>query len=57
MEKRDAKIQFPRMGNGTGARINLSIPLLKKIGFDKENRDVEVIYNEVEKTIIIQKKK
>ncbi len=57
MEKRQAKIQFPRMGNGTGARINLSIPLLKELDFTKDNRDVEVIYDKENQKIIIQKRK
>lgn len=57
MEKRNAKIQFPRMGNGTGARLNLSIPLLKELGFDKDTRDVEVVYNKEKQQIIIQKRK
>lgn len=57
MEKREALIQFPKMGNGKGARINLSIPLLKKIGFNQENREVEIIYDEENQKIIIQKRK
>lgn len=57
MEKRNAKIQFPRMGNGTGARLNLSIPLLKELGFDKDTRDVEVVYDKEKQQIIIQKRK
>ena len=55
MEKRKAKIQFPKMGTGTGARINLSIPLLKELGFDKENREVEIVYDKDKKTVTIQK--
>lgn len=57
MEKRNAKIQFPRMGNGTGARLNLSIPLLKELGFGKDTRDVEVVYDKEKQQIIIQKRK
>ena len=57
MEKREALIQFPKMGNGTGARINLSVPLLKKIGFSQEEREVEVLYDEENQKIIIQKRK
>ena len=41
MEKREALIQFPKMGNGTGARINLSVPLLKKIGFSQEEEKLK----------------
>ncbi len=57
MEKREALIQFPKMGNGTGARINLSVPLLKKIGFSQEEREVEVLYDEENQRVIIQKRK
>lgn len=57
MEKRKVLIQFPKMGNGKGARINLSIPLLKKIGFNSENREAEILYDEENQKIIIQKRK
>lgn len=56
MEKRDAKITFSKAGNGMGAKIILSIPLLKKLGITPEEREVEVIYNEEEKTVLIKKK-
>lgn len=56
MEKRDAKITFSKAGNGTGAKIILSIPLLKKLGITPEEREVEVTYNEDDKTILIKKK-
>ncbi len=56
LEKRDAKITFSKAGNGTGAKIILSIPLLKKLGITPEEREVEVIYNEDDKTILIKKK-
>ena len=32
MEKRILKVSFSKNGNGMGARIPLSIPLLKKMG-------------------------
>lgn len=57
MEKRNAKIQFPKVGNGTGARIVLSLPLLKKLGITQDERDVEIIYDEDKKTVTIQKRK
>lgn len=57
MEKRNAKISFSRSGNGIGAKISLSVPLLKKFGLTIEEREVEVIYNEKEQTILIKKKK
>lgn len=56
MEKREAKIAFSRSGNGIGAKLPLSVPLLKKFGINVDERSVEVIYDE-EKQIIIVKKK
>ena len=56
MEKREANISFSRSGNGIGARIILSVPLLKKLGINQENRAVEVIYDEDAKTVTIRKK-
>ena len=57
MEKRDSKISFSKSGNGIGAKITLSMPLLRKIGITPENKEVEVIYDEEEEKIIILKKK
>lgn len=57
MEKRNAKISFSRSGNGIGAKLPLSVPLLKKFGLTQENREVEVIYDEENQTILIMKKK
>ena len=57
MEKRDSKISYSRSGNGIGAKLPLSVPLLKKFGITPEEREVEVIYDELEQKIIILKKK
>ena len=57
MEIRNAKISFSRSGNGIGAKLPMSVPLLKKFGITQEEREVEVIYNEEEQTILIKKKK
>lgn len=57
MEKRDAKISFSRAGNGIGAKLPMSVPLLKRFGITQENREVEVIYDEESQTILIRKKK
>lgn len=57
MEKRNAKIQFPKSGNGTGARIILSPPLLRKLGINQEEREVVVTYDEEKQQVIIQKRK
>ncbi|MEJ6467297.1 hypothetical protein [Fusobacterium ulcerans] len=57
MEKREGKISFSRAGNGIGAKLPLSVPLLKKFGITQDEREVEIIYNEDNQTIIIKKKK
>ncbi|EFS20656.1 hypothetical protein FSBG_00153 [Fusobacterium gonidiaformans 3-1-5R] len=57
MEKRILKVSFSKTGNGMGARIPLSIPLLKKMGITQEEREVEVMYDEERQQVIIQKKK
>lgn len=57
MEKRNANISFSKVGNGIGARLILSVPLLKKFGITPEEREVVVIYDENSQSIIIQKKR
>lgn len=56
MEKREAKITFSKSGNGLGAKVALSIPLLKKFGITQEKREVEIFYKEEEQVIVIKKK-
>lgn len=56
MEKRNANVSFSKSGNGIGARIILSVPLLKNLGITPDERKVEVIYDEEKQTITIQKK-
>ena len=51
----NAKVFFSKMGNGKGVRINLSVPLLKSLGIDEDNRDVLVEYDDETKTVIIKK--
>lgn len=57
MEKRNAKISFSRSGNGIGAKLPMSVPLLKKFGINQDEREVEITYDEENQTIIIRKKK
>lgn len=57
MEKRDGKISFSRAGNGIGAKLAMSVPLLKKFGITQEEREVEIAYDEDNQMIIIKKKK
>lgn len=57
MEERKANISFPKSGNGIGARIVLSVPLLKKLGITQEERTVIVTYDEENEIITIRKEK
>ncbi len=57
MEERKANISFPKSGNGIGARIVLSVPLLKKLGITQEERAVIVTYDEENEIITIRKEK
>lgn len=56
MEKRITKVSFHKSGNGIGARINLSMPLLKKMGITTDERDVAICYEEDRITITKSKK-
>ena len=53
---RDGKVSFVKMGNGKGAKVNLSIPLLKTLGITEEDREVVIEYNDELKSITIKKK-
>lgn len=55
METRQANISYSRSGNGIGARLILSVPNLKKIGIDTENKAVLVKYDYENNQIIITK--
>lgn len=57
MEERKANVSFPKSGNGIGARIVLSVPLLKKLGITQEDRAVIVTYDEENEVITIRKEK
>lgn len=57
MEKRNANISFSKVGNGIGARVILSVPLLKKLGITQEEREVIITYDENKQNITIEKKK
>lgn len=56
MEKRNVKIAFSRAGNGIGAKLPLSVPLLKLLGINQDEREVEVIYDEQKQEITVKKK-
>ena len=51
MEKRNVKVTFGKAGNGTGARISLSVPNLKKLGVTPEDREIVIIYEDDKITI------
>ena len=53
--KERKKISFYKSGNGQAARINLSIPALRKMNINSENKDISIFYSENE--IIIKKEK
>lgn len=57
MEIRKANISFGKSGNGIGARIILSVPNLKRMGIDLENKKVLVTYDFKDEKIIITKEK
>lgn len=55
MERRIVKVQIGQAGNGTGARISLSLPFLRDVlNIEKEHRKVLVTYDEEEKKITIK---
>lgn len=56
MEKREGKVTFSKSGNGIGAKVALSIPLLKKFGITQETREIEIVYDEKNQVILIKKK-
>ena len=58
MEKRVLNISFYKSGNG-GISSRLSIPIkwIKDMELIQDDKSVEVYYDEVTKTITIQKKK
>ncbi|WP_311695696.1 hypothetical protein [Sneathia sanguinegens] len=53
---RDGKVSFVKMGNGKGAKVNLSIPLLKTLEITEEEREVKIEYDDTLKQITIKKK-
>ena len=57
MEKREVKISFGKSGNGIGAKLTMPIPFLRKLGITQEEREVEVLYDEENQRVIIQKRK
>lgn len=49
------KVNFNKNGNSYSTKINIPYLYFKKMGIDKENRLVDVIYNENKKEIILKK--
>lgn len=57
MEKRDLNVSFYKAGDGTGTRITLPKPWLKQIGVTKEDKGIELYFDEENQQLIIRKKK
>lgn len=56
-EKRELNVSFYKAGNGIGTRMTLPKPWLSKMGVTKEEKKVELIFDEETKEILIRKKK
>lgn len=57
MEKRELNVSFYKAGNGTGTRISLPKPWLEKLGITKEERKIELMFDEDNEQLILRKKK
>lgn len=56
MEKRILKINFNKSGRGTKTpKLALPIAFIKNMGISEDNREIELIYDEGKKEIIIKK--
>ncbi len=57
MEKRDLNVSFYKAGDGTGTKITLPKPWLRKMGVTEEEKQIELTFNEETQEITIRKKK
>ena len=57
MEKRDLNISYSKAGNGKNARLIVPIPWLRKLGITEDSRMVELIFDEENNSLIVEKKK
>lgn len=56
MEVRNMKISFGKSGSGSiSPRVSLPLSWLKRVGITPEDREVEIIFDEKNQTIIIKK--
>lgn len=56
MEKRILKINFNKSGRGTKTpKLALPMTFIKNMGISEDNREIELIYDEEKKEIIIKK--
>ena len=56
MEVRNMKISFGKSGSGSiSPRVSLPLSWLKRVGITPEDREVEIILDEENQTIIIKK--
>lgn len=57
-KKRDLNVSFYKAGNnGIATRITLPKPWLTELGVTKEDRTIELIFDEENKQLVIRKKK
>lgn len=56
MEKRESKVSFAKAGNGIGSKVTLPMPWLKKMNVSPIEKDIELLFNEETKEIIIRKR-
>lgn len=57
MEKRDLNVSFYKAGNGDATRINLPVPWVRALGVTKEDKGIELYFDEENQQLIIRKKK
>lgn len=58
MESRKLKISFNKSGRGTlTPKLALPIVFVRKMGITEEDRDIELIYDDDKKEIILKKLK
>lgn len=56
MEKRNLKVSFYKAGNGISTRVNVPIVWLRKLGISEENKEIELLFDEEKKCLILKKR-
>lgn len=57
MEKREVNISFYKAGNGESSRLNIPRPWLSKLNITKEEKEIDLIFDEENQQIVIRKRK